>query len=239
MSEARENDKAPDVAAVSPVHAAPGADPSPPTGLRQSAKPSVEAAAPGEEAKEAASVNVTRFNPWVAAILGSSLLGTFVSCYSACEVNNQTIAANERLAKIQSALQLQRDLLTEQLRPRLQAYQALSQTLNDVVESLDTLLSSVKIAQRGGTTKATHKRLLERLKAVGLALRKVIDAKNSASLNGAAVVKDVNQDIEDLKPVLAAAQQNLMGSLESLGELRGRTHELSIRASGEAAKLSQ
>jgi hypothetical protein len=162
----------------------------------------------------------------VSAVLGSSLLASFIAMGSAVLASYLTNRGNEKLEKVK--LQLQAD--SDQVKKRIQAYNTLARDLNSLASALDAYLRMSEIAGRAQSDILSAFDLQAQHDKVGLAEKEVLAAQRDIVPYDSGLPGEINACLEKLSLALAATEKNpkvaasLRPVLEQLNELVSRVN---------------
>jgi hypothetical protein len=167
----------------------------------------------------------------VSAILGSSLLAAVIAMGSAALTSYMTNRGAEKLEKVKLQLQAESD----QVKKRVQAYNALARNLESLASALDAYLRMSEIAAKAPSGVVSASDLLAQRDRVGLAEKEVLAAEKDIAHYDSALPSDVDACFEKLSLALAATEKNPKVAA-SLKPVLDQLKELVSRVNGEMNK---
>jgi hypothetical protein len=167
----------------------------------------------------------------VSAILGSSLLAAFIAMGSAALTSYTANRGAEKLEKFKLQLQAESD----QVKKRVQAYNALARDLDSLASVLDAYLRMSEIAAKVPRDAVSASSLLAQRNKVGLAEKEVLAAQKDIAPYDSVLPNEVEACLVKLNLALAATEKNPK-ILASLKPVLDNLKALVSRVNGEMNK---
>jgi hypothetical protein len=167
----------------------------------------------------------------MSAVLGSSLLASFIAMGSAALTSYMTNRGNEKLEKVKLQLQAESD----QVKKRIQAYNTLARDLNSLASTLDAYLRISEIAGKAQSDIVSASDLQAQHAKVGLAEKEVLAAQRDIVPYDSVLPGEINACLEKLSLALAATEKNPKAAA-SLKPVLEHLNELVSRVNGEMNK---